>query len=823
MMGTKHFFWTFVVSLCTNIICAQSNIRLINEAESFHTQALKEHEFGRDSCAYYLTERSILLLNKCGDENSPLYSECQHDAGMFALMGLNKFDLFLDHMSKASNIKYKLYGYSEEYYWTKECLADGHVYWASKVGFPQEITILETAIKLYESLPQYKKKELYRTALNNLALSYEWIDRRKSIALCEAVLEIKREENVADTLVTLSNLSRFYNDVDYDKALFYGKQVLDARTKLEPLDYDKIRSSYIGLASIYGHKEEFDKAISHSIKARDLAERIYGKNSMEYALSNQNLGFYYFMKGDTLKSLEYTKQAYLNPHGDKQGTAVNLAGIYSSLNEIDSCYKYSKESWLLFCNRYLSEFSRLSEENRFYYACTGVNSGQKALPINYFLQHEEHNGFKKLAFDCILFEKNIIPDCKNKDEQLINSINNNVDSIKSYLGTNDVAIEVWSDKDSILTWDGNIIVAILRKNYDVPLYVKLSKEKIYKALRNEYETTRNYLPLYENIWKEIIEKAHIKEGERLFLSLDDVLSQIPVESICNYDWEYMGDKYDIVRVSSTSRIPQISKKFDISSAALYGGLFYDFTPAFDDKPSFSLKNRSLSGKNIFSEMSDTLTTELRSTTKYLPWTKVEIDSIQAFLSILLINNLKVYQAESGTEESFKLLSGKSPNIIHIATHGFCFQPNEKMDWYEYYKYSMEHSGLLMSGVLTTDTINKDSMIVEDGFLRSTEIAALDLTGTNLLVLSACNTGLGGVTPFGLVGLQRAFKAAGVETMLLTLGDVDDAATCLMMLSFYKFLISGLPKRVAFKKAQQTLRDSEMFKTFNYWGNFILID
>lgn len=146
-----------------------------------------------------------------------------------------------------------------------------------------------------------------------------------------------------------------------------------------------------------------------------------------------------------------------------------------------------------------------------------------------------------------------------------------------------------------------------------------------------------------------------------------------------------------------------------------------------------------------------------------------------------------------------------------------------MSWFDYYSYCMEHSGLLFSGALNTDEINADSLMVEDGILRSNEISLLDLNKTNLVVLSACKTGTGGVTPFGLAGLQWALKAAGVKTLILSLNDVDDAATYTMMVSFYQHLMKGYSKREAFKKAQKALRDSEEFKSFNYWANFVMLD
>lgn len=146
-----------------------------------------------------------------------------------------------------------------------------------------------------------------------------------------------------------------------------------------------------------------------------------------------------------------------------------------------------------------------------------------------------------------------------------------------------------------------------------------------------------------------------------------------------------------------------------------------------------------------------------------------------------------------------------------------------MNWVDYYSYCMEHSGLLFSGALNTNVINTDGLKVEDGILRSNEISLLDLSKTDLVVLSACKTGTGGVTPFGLAGLQWAFKAAGVKTLILSLSDVDDAATHMMMVSFYHKLMQGYSKREAFKKAQKVLRDSEEFKSFNYWANFVMLD
>lgn len=822
-MNNNRFLFVILFLLSCLNLKAQINDVQYEKAIALHEQAIRHHEDNRDSVAFKLAVRSILTLDSLGQTNTPIYAEFLHDAGMLALLGLNDSIQFSKYMQEAINIKHKLYGDSGEYYWSKECYANGFFFMGNNETFPKNVELWERAIDIYEEIPSHDSIDGYMQSLNNLSVYYEYIDVRKSIELCEKILNIKRETMNPDSLITLSNLSRFYMDLDIEKSLFYAQTVLETRLKTRPKDYDKIRISHMRIASVLSRMGKYEKAINHSLEASNLAKMLHGNDSYEYALSIQNTGAYYLGKGDLLKALEYTKQAYLNPKGNKQETSANLAGIYSTLNEVDSCFKYTKESWLLFRKQYLFDLNNLPIENRFNYASVDFNYGQLILPINYYLQYEEHEGFNKLAFDCILFSKNIVLDSMKKEDVLLKTLTINFDSVKSYLGDNELAIEFWSNDENLLSWDGDIIVSILRKNYDIPKYVKLSKETIYRTLRNEIETTESYLPLYENIWKEIIDKAQIKEGERLFVSLDNILSQIPIESICNYEWEYVGDKYEVVRVSSTSNIPHIKDYINGDNAVLYGGLVYDNKPSLEVNDALLSAKHLFKGDNMYLEIGDSVVSELRSNTKYLPWTKMETDSIGDILSRSSVNKVVVLHGTDGTEESFRLLSENAPSIIHISTHGFCFSPETVKNWYEYYRYCMDHSGLLMSGVLTTDKKNNGPMIVEDGFLRSTEIAALDLAKTELLVLSACKTGLGGITPFGMVGLQRAFKAAGVNSILLTLNDVDDAATYFLMTSFYKHLNSGYPKRQALRKAQKALRDSELFHSFNYWGYFVLID
>lgn len=700
---------------------------------------------------------------------------------------------------------------------------------AQKADFPENISIYEKAIAFYEKIPHHRKLEDYHLVLNDLAVYYRKIDINKSINISHKLLELQKDtcfESV-DSLLILSNLSAYYNEIgNFVKALECNEFVLDKRQNETLPNYDKIRISYLRMAGIYRNLHDYNNAILYSEKARNLAFDLYGKDSEEYARSLQNTSIYLWDSGDTIKALEYMKEVYLNSKGNKLDNLYNLAVIYGNLQIMDSCHYYVEKAWELSKKAYAKELSLMSEENRFHFVCTNRVSMGMSMPIFLSLQRETHT-LNRLAFDCILFNKNIIQDCMKGEDEINKSLTIGLDSIRSYLHNNEVAIEFWTDKSE--PQDTGIIVSlIIKKEWEYPRMVLLSKAKIHRTLSGNDETYESYLPLYENIWKEIIEIAELKGGENVYLSLDDVLAKVPIEAICNYQFEYMGDKYNVIRVSSTKNIPIVRQNSFFKGAVLYGGLKYDSKPHItitESQKHYSNK-RSIQ-ENLFNQMGDYIAEGLRSANKYLPWTKVEVDSIYTILSKTNgIKFIRLYEGEKGVEESFKSLSGSSPSIIHIATHGVCIQPTENpnMSWFDYYSYCMEHSGLLFSGALTTDKINtKESLKVEDGILRSTEISLLDLSNTNLVVLSACKTGMGGTTPFGIAGLQRAFKAAGAKTLILSLNDVDDSATYMMMVSFYKALMLGHSKREAFKIAQQCLRKSEEFHSFEYWAYFVMLD
>jgi CHAT domain-containing protein len=171
----------------------------------------------------------------------------------------------------------------------------------------------------------------------------------------------------------------------------------------------------------------------------------------------------------------------------------------------------------------------------------------------------------------------------------------------------------------------------------------------------------------------------------------------------------------------------------------------------------------------------------------------------------------------------KNLSGHAPAILHIATHGFYWTDqeiregnmDEKLQFLSMYgnlddaDQALTRSGLLFAGANYTLTGKQTSDLHDDGILTAKEISVLDLRGVDMLVLSACQTGLGKVTGDGVFGLQRGFKKAGAGSLLMSLWKVDDKATRQLMTFFYHNLTQGMNKHDAFSKAQHDLRNMDV--------------
>ena len=178
----------------------------------------------------------------------------------------------------------------------------------------------------------------------------------------------------------------------------------------------------------------------------------------------------------------------------------------------------------------------------------------------------------------------------------------------------------------------------------------------------------------------------------------------------------------------------------------------------------------------------------------------------------------IYADSNTLEKSIKQI--QNPTILHLATHGF-FEQNEVDEKQQFNRIG--ENPLLYSGLwLVNSSPNREILGEEDNILTAYEVTHLQLDSTDLVVLAACETGVGEIHDGeGIFGLQRAFSVAGAKTLLMSLWKVNDRATELLMISFYQNLLQDkLTKHQALKKAQQTVR--EKYPHPYFWGAFVLV-
>jgi CHAT domain-containing protein len=190
--------------------------------------------------------------------------------------------------------------------------------------------------------------------------------------------------------------------------------------------------------------------------------------------------------------------------------------------------------------------------------------------------------------------------------------------------------------------------------------------------------------------------------------------------------------------------------------------------------------------------------------------------------------------EKATKAALRNVSG--PSILHIATHGFFLQDtpgptagasNLKSEryrvnnetrigkWVAWVENPLLRSGLALAGA------NKGRSDEDEGVLTALEATGLDLWGTKLVVLSACDTGLGEVkNGDGVYGLRRALSLAGAESQMMSLWPVSDRGTRDLMIDYYQGLMQGKGRGEALRQAQLQMLRNKAHRHPYYWSSFI---
>ena len=342
--------------------------------------------------------------------------------------------------------------------------------------------------------------------------------------------------------------------------------------------------------------------------------------------------------------------------------------------------------------------------------------------------------------------------------------------------------------------------AIVLLSKGAPLWIPLGKaEKVEHLVRRygtlvrgspqEDELSENLQALYEALWAPI-GQALPSQTKRIIISPDGELNFISFATLLTKDKQFLAQTYDVQYIASGRDLLRQVKPSTAKEVVLFANPDFNLgsTAMLAKADHRSADANSIRGSErgdiedwSFGSLEGTQREGDELITKFVSWGWTPTD----------------FTAKEATKEA--LLKIHSPYILHLATHGFFAKEdpsatqtdallNENVTRSKFFKNPMHRSGLALAGAQTTiEAWQRDEVppVENDGILTAEDVSTLDLQGTWLVTLSACDTGSGEARAGeGVMGLRRGFIQAGAQNLLMTLWPISDEVTVQIMSDFY---------------------------------------
>lgn len=658
-------------------------------------------------------------------------------------------------------------------------------------------------------------------------------DYAKAEPLLLQALVIKRrllgekDRYYAAPLESLADL--YFNKGDFEKAKPLYVQVIEIKRKTYGKNHPEYSSTLYKLANLFERIKEYGRTDSLLKLSIVINERNW-KSNFSFLSSSESEKF--IIQNES--NIEYPMSfLYRNPNADLSNNLLDLSIFLKNV--------------LLSTNNILRQTTTSSKDSlisikwEYYKALRFQIDNQYQLPITLQMNL---NKMEQRVDD---LEKELI---RNQPIFRQTIINNNIKwkDIQNRLLQNEAVIDFVSFRYYEKRRTDTIIYAafVIKSGSGRPRFVSLFREdELLELLGKENNTAsinRLYRPrkkvpnlentnkkeLYELIWKPI--DSLLTGIQKIYLSPSGILHKVAFAAISLPEGGEMIDRYQLEIISTIRTLAQ-QNNFDttINTFALFGGIDYDNMPFVKVK---SIRINSTNGLSSSIELRNMKNGKW----PYLPGTQNEISGIEKIIKVL---NIPVFSfsKQDASEENFKQFSrtGKNfpPSIIHFATHGFSFPKtmvamqnellvDDKRTIFQQTEDPLTRSGLILAGGNEAWVKGKPFPNREDEILTAREVSNLDLRGCVLATLSACETGLGDIKGNeGVFGLQRGFKMAGVNYLMVSLWKVPDIETAEFMKIFYSYwLIKKMSIKQAFRQTQINL--SKKYNPYN-WAAFVLIE
>ncbi len=720
-----------------------------------------------------------------------------------------------------------------------------------------------------------KEHSYYAATLNSLAVLYMEIgDYNKAERLFLDAKTIRGKQlgyENPDYAASLNDLAILYIKMGkYEEAEDNCLQAKAIREKVLGKEHPDYAHSLNVLANLYRNMGKYKEAEPLYINAKAIREKILGKVNINYIRSLNDLAILYMNIGNYQKAeplfeeLAHLNQSlisraihhlserelniYLNTFSKSQAQLLSFAQIPANKDAhiTSTCFDN-----VLFYKGFLLNTSNRIKQLALSPALGGITtekfnqlkSIERRLAAEYSKPITERKNVSELEAKVNDIEKELARTVAGYGEAMRQV---RWQEVQQKLKPGEAAVEFihYRCHDKKKSDSTMYAALVLRPGDEAPQFLPLFEERDIAPLLknakginirgiNDLYSVSEQMSLYDLIWRPL--DGLLQGTKTVYCSPSGLLHRLNLGAIPIDGQQTFGDKHQLVLLNSTRQlvIPNIAKNAG-NTAYIVGGVRYEMDSSAIAPVNTDFATRSLSSPDELPFHTDS--TSRGGSWNYLPGTATEALDINRILRAAHLTT----QLDTGylaIEEAFRSLgmNEHSPRILHIATHGFFFpDPKESVSSRQsavgiepVFKISdnpMIRSGLILAGAQQVWATGKAPENREDGILTAYEISQINLSNTELVVLSACETGLGDIEGNeGVYGLQRAFKIAGAKYLIMSLWKVNDLSTREFMTEFYRqWLDKGMTIPAAFRTAQANMKAKYVGSPF-LWAGFVLVE
>lgn len=728
---------------------------------------------------------------------------------------------------------------------------------------PKALSLSLEALKICE-VNYGKEHSRYGWLLGQAASKYANVgDFKKALAMSLESLAFTENKYGKEHLnygIKLGSLSRIYFlKGDYKKSLSIRLKAIKIIEDKLGNKHPKYAEHLSDLASLYNEAGDYQKAIPLLIEALKLNEEIIGKEHHRYAASQFNLATIYCKMGDYNNAIPLLLESNKNllTHLDNvfkfrsekekkmfletvlDNFDINQSIVFQKGEGYEDLLELNLNNQLVLKNLLLKSSKDISAK----LATLNFSTYDKRITIYRYLKQELSKQLSLSMSERTISVDSLVNEINSKESELVKLYNSNfqdnINFSKNWklsnqkLMKNEIAIEFSHYK--LFDYEKGMTDKILygayiyKKDWEYPKLVSLFKQDdLKKVLTTNKNPNQLYNSdqLYNLIWKPLEEE--IEGNKTVYYSPSGLLNQISFSAMESDEVQLINKSYDLVRLSSTSVLENGEIEPNTESTLFIGAINYEYLDAMDEEAD----STQFTFLETPSFKNSKATRNRGETWEYLLGTEKEIKGLQSIFR-LHRKSYNTLKGSNASEAKFKALSGNSPNILHIATHGFFYenreieaQKNMNLNTEDRYRLAEDplfRSGLILAGANYAWKNGSNPNEEEDGILTAMEISNLDLSNTDLVVLSACETGLGDIDGSeGVYGLQRAFKMAGVDIIIMSLWQVPDNETAEFMNLFYSNWIQNNNIKTAFNEAQRTMQQKYSGEP-EKWAAFVMFE